>query len=85
MKHTYIKLPLTLLAGVCIAASAQAASVAVQLTGDGWATATNCLSNGNSIMTGTNIQPGSGYTGPAFRGGAVATDTTIGDWHWPLV
>ncbi|MCC5847502.1 MAG: PEP-CTERM sorting domain-containing protein [Verrucomicrobia bacterium] len=58
-----------------------AATIAVQLTGDGWATATNALGNGNNVMTGAEIQPGTGYNGPAFRGGAVATDTTIGDWQ----
>ncbi|MCC5843721.1 MAG: PEP-CTERM sorting domain-containing protein [Verrucomicrobia bacterium] len=58
-----------------------AATIAVQLTGDGWATATNALGNGNSVMTGANIQPATGYSGPAFRGGAVATDTIIGDWQ----
>jgi hypothetical protein len=56
-------------------------STAIQLTGDGWATATNALGNGNSVMTGANIQPTTGYNGPAFRGGAVATNTTIGDWQ----
>lgn len=57
-----------------------AATIAVELTGDAWATADNALGNANSVMTATNIQPGSGYTGPALLGGAVATDTTITTW-----
>jgi hypothetical protein len=57
-----------------------AAEIAVQLTGSDWATADNALGNGNSVMNATNIQPGSGYTGPALLGGAVATDTIIGSW-----
>lgn len=54
---------------------------AIQLTGSGWSTGTQVLGNNGSVMTGTNIQPGSNYTGPAFRGGAVATDTTIDNWE----
>lgn len=79
MKNTSIKVPLALLAGFCIASSTQAALI-IDLTGNEWATANNGLGNNGSVMDATNIQPGTGYSGPAFLGGAVATDTTIGTW-----
>jgi hypothetical protein len=75
------RLMTALMGMVFLATSVGAQLTAIQLTGDGWATATNALGNGNSVMTGANIQPGTGYSGPVFRGGAVATNTTIGDWQ----
>jgi hypothetical protein len=57
-----------------------AAVTAVELTGNGWATGSNALGNNGSLMDATNIQPGTNYGGPAFLGGAIATDTTIGNW-----
>jgi len=82
MKYSIIRSSLAAIgfSALMIAAHAQAV-VAVNLTGGSWATATNALGNGNSVMTGDNIQPSTGYSGPAFRGGAVATDVNIGNWE----